>query len=256
MREHENLDGALVIVLVPLLSAVSLLALPGRMVVDTSHENDIHVGSSGDVRKHEDRGADEKHVSLEASETDVTVVEELQRVSVIDSLADLIVKIVGLNSVELDLSFRKFSECLETLNDLLHALDLLQGLRTEHFLSLCLLFFGVFVLENRIDDWFRHFFLNFLEVVIIFTNQFFSFLSLAFNFFVFDIVVSTFVDTFLIFIVFMNHIGRHVFFNGDLVLLLFKLNRLEVANFPGLGTFLIDTRQLESVTPLKLFEAL
>ena len=98
MREHENLDGALVIVLVPLLSAVSLLALPGRMVVDTSHENDIHVGSSGDVRKHEDRGADEKHVSLEASETDVTVVEELQRVYVFDSLTCLIVKIVGLHS--------------------------------------------------------------------------------------------------------------------------------------------------------------
>jgi hypothetical protein len=205
-----------------------------------------------------DHGADEEQVSLEASETDVTVVEELQRVSVIDSLADLIVKIVGLNSVELDLSFRKFSELLETLDDLFHALDFLLGLCTEQYLSLCLLFFGVFFLENWIDDFCFH---NFLEVVIIFVSLIIlSFLSLGLNFFIINldiVVVSTFVNTFLIFIVFMNHICWNIFFNSDLVLLLDQLNRLEVANFPGLGAILVcDTRQLESVAPLKLFEAL
>lgn len=98
MRKYEHLDGTLVVVLAPLLSAVRFLALPGGHIVDLSHKHDVHVGGRGDVREDKDDSADEEHVGLETSEADVTIVEELQRVYVFDSLTCLIVKIVGLHS--------------------------------------------------------------------------------------------------------------------------------------------------------------
>jgi hypothetical protein len=153
VREHENFDWALVVILTPLLSAIRLFTRPGRQLIDLSHEHDIHVGSGGNVGEGMDNDAHEEHVSLEASETDVTIIEEFQRVSVVDTLAHLIIKIVRLNSVELDLTslFWVQANFSESQFDFLHVLELFPGLFSQLLCPLINELFGVLVLVELIS---------------------------------------------------------------------------------------------------------